>query len=171
MNVPSYDTFIAAERVTAAKLNKNLRDSGNFFKNTPFAWAYVGAAYTGTTNVWADSLLDTEKADNDNMFSPGNGGKLVVQTPGWYHVEGGGRWATNADGYRGVRLRQNGVDLDVVYSPGLAGIGVTLRGSSYAYCVANDAITVGHMFNSTTVTALSVNQPHYSFLRARWVAS
>lgn len=177
MIVPSFDTYLAGERVTAAKLNKNVRDPGNFFKNVPFAWAYRTAALTLSNNTWQDSFCDSAKFDNDGMFAPGGTGALIVQTPGLYYVDAGCRFSTDSTGIRGGRIRVNGADLDTFYAAPAPGGQTTVRGSGYVQCVAGDSLTVGAFINSVTTgtptgtLALHVGQPHYNFVRALWVAA
>ncbi|MET9729333.1 hypothetical protein ABZZ79_01320 [Streptomyces sp. NPDC006458] len=166
--VPSLDTWVAKETPTANKMNKNVRDASNFLLNTPFAWGYRNAVLSLTDGVWTDVTFDAEKADNDAMFSTSTG--FTVVTPGWYSVRAGSRFGTSGTGYRALRLKQNGNDIDVVYGPGLASANVTLRAETEVYCNAGDTFTLAVMTSGVAV-AVIVGQPFYTFLRARWMAA
>lgn len=180
--VPGYDTFLASERVTAAKLNKNIRDNGNFFKGVPFAWAFQGAGVnTVADQTWNNIVLDTERFDNDNMFTVGTP-NLTVRTPGLYLIEAGARLNTVANGYRGLRIRVNGIDSDVIYAAASVNTpgNTLLRATTYAQCVAGDVFTAdAHTNGAGTASpwttpvglAISANAYYYNFLRARWVAA
>jgi hypothetical protein len=171
MQIPSYDTWLAGERATAAKLNKNIRDGGNFLKAVPFAWGYRNAALSLNNNAWTEITLDAEKMDNDGMFNVSTGAFVIV-TPGLYYVDAGMRYGTaDTTGYRGSRIRVNGADVDVTYAASTTGGGMTVRAATYVQCAAGDSITVGGIANmtSTPSLALSVANPYYCFLRARWV--
>lgn len=173
MQVPSLDTWLAGERATAAKLNKNIRDFGNFVKGPPFAWAWRNAAYN-TPTAWTDISLDSEKYDNDNMFS--GSGNLTVQTPGYYRIEGQVRWTSNATvGWRAARIKLGSLDLDTQYMPNVAGAAATqimAKCQSVYYCNAGDQIILGAAADAGAASyAAHVGVMHYTFLRAMWVAA
>ncbi|WP_159053135.1 hypothetical protein [Streptomyces regalis] len=180
--VPTFSSWTAGEKPTAAKFTTNIKDAGNFFKNTPFAWAYQG---TGTNTVsdgaWNNVVLDTEKFDNDNMFTAGTP-QLTIRTPGLYCIEGGVRFTNSQNGIRGCRIRVNGVDANVNYLAASVNTShvITVRPTTYVQCVANDVITVDAHVNGagtaspwTSSVALNISStlPYYNFLRARWVAA
>ncbi|MFI8890515.1 hypothetical protein [Streptomyces paradoxus] len=167
--VPSLDTWNAGEKPTAAKMNRNIRDAGNFFLNTPFGWGYRTAALTLADGAWTDVALDTEKVDTDAMFSTSAG--FVIVTPGWYALRGGVRFVANATGHRGCRIRQNGADVDVVYAAAASGMSATVRPEAEVYCSAGDTLTLGVYTSGAGSLALSVAQPYYTYLRARWMAA
>lgn len=167
--VPSFDTWLAGERPTAAKLNKNIRDAGNFLKATPFGWAYRNAALTLTDATWTEIAFDAEKADTDSMFSTSTG--FTIVTPGWYSFRGGSRFPNNSAGYRGCRIRVNNIDADVVYSPPATSFSCTIRADADVYCNAGDTVTFGVYSNGAGSLSLLVAQPHYTFLRARWMSA
>jgi hypothetical protein len=169
MNIPSYDDWIAAERVTGAKLNKNIRDAGNFHKGVPFAWAYRTAAYSLANNSWVDLTMDTEKADNDGMYATSNG-YLLINTPGWYFVDAQVRYpVASTVGVRGCRIRLNGADNDVSYGAPTSSDGMTVKSSTYVQCVAGDQLQVGAFQTTGAAVNLTVASSYYTFIRARWI--
>ncbi|MFB7185209.1 hypothetical protein ACFCZT_07795 [Streptomyces sp. NPDC056230] len=167
MQIPAFDNWLPQERPTSAKMNANIRDAGNFFRSTPFAWAHRTAALSVADAAWTEIPLDTEKADTDNMFSTASG--FVIVTPGWYSVSGGMRYTSNVNGYRGCRLRVSGADADVTYTPAINGTQTTVRADAELYCNVGDTLSLGGF--SSVAVSLHVPTPYYCFLRARWMAA
>jgi hypothetical protein len=174
MIVPSFDDFIASERVTAAKLNKNVRDSGNFYKGRPLAFAYMAAALsvpTGTS-TWTTVNLDTEKFDNDGIFTTSTPGRLTIQTPGLYHIEGQVRYASGGTTYRAGRIQiNNTTDLDTQYYPLVPSNSCQVYMKGWAQLVAGDFLVISTLHGESTAQSLQVNKDHYTYLRARWVSA
>jgi hypothetical protein len=172
MNIPSYDDWIASERVTGAKLNKNIRDAGNFHKAKPAAFAFVNAAGVTIpvgTAAWTTLSVDAEKFDNDNMFS--TAGRITIQTPGLYYIEGQARYAAGGTGYRAARIQiNNATDLDTQYSPVSPSGATTVYIKGYAQLVAGDFLVVSTLHSeSGAAQTVNTGKDHYCYLRAVWV--
>jgi hypothetical protein len=174
MIVPSFDDFIASERVTAAKLNKNVRDSGNFYKAVPFAHAYLTAALSVPTGgTWQTINLDTEQYDNDNMFVTSTPGRLTIQTPGMYYIEGQVRYASdsaNQTKARAGRIQINAsTDLDTQYVPCAPSNSTQVYLKGYRQLAAGDYLTLGTLHYESVAESVHVGSQHYTYLRAKWV--
>lgn len=118
--IPSFDTYTPGAVVTAANLNKNVRDAGNFFRNPPTCVLRASAAQAFTNNVEAVVAFDTVVGDNDSMADLANN-QIVCKTAGVYLVTATIGWVGNATGWRQARVYANGPLLanDVV-TPGVA---------------------------------------------------
>lgn len=175
MIVPTFNAFLSGERVTAEKLNKNIREAGEFFLRPPLGWATLSDETVDLSNgSWFNIPFDFEHIDNDNMFS--TPGYLTVRTTGYYHVEAGARFIGRTNGNRGLRVRSNGVDVDEIYSPASSQItaDMSMRLSTVHRFFVNDRITADvYMVGASGTTSLYVDstKPYYNFLRARWVAA
>lgn len=108
--VPSYRTWATSEVVTAAMLNSNVRDPGQFWTtNRPKALLRQTVSQTLTTAVFASLTMDTEDHDNDGAHSTSsNTSRYTAQTAGWYLVSGAAGFAGNSTGRRGTRWAVNG---------------------------------------------------------------
>jgi hypothetical protein len=171
--IPTLKTWNAGETVTAATLNANVRDAGNFYKAVPAAYAYMTAAASVASGAsWTVIALDTENYDNDNMYTTSTPGRLTVVTPGLYFIEGQMRYANDPNGtYRAGRIQMNAnTDIDTQYVP------LTPNNSTHVYlkgwrqCVAGDYFQVSGLHNYATGSiALQVGTAHYTYLRARFI--
>jgi hypothetical protein len=106
--VPSYRTWTDGETVTAAMLNSNIRDDGQFWVSSRArALLRQTVAQSLTSNTWAALTFDVEDLDNDGGHSTvTNTSRYTAQTAGWLRAEGlvcitaggsqrGARWAVN----------------------------------------------------------------------------
>jgi hypothetical protein len=107
--VPSPRTWTVAELLTAAKLNTDVRDSINFFLNSPRALMQRSGTQSITTGTWTTVTWDSEQYDNDGGHSDStNNSRYTAQTAGWFELSAliipnnGGTYD------RGVRFRKNG---------------------------------------------------------------
>lgn len=107
--LPSFRTWVAGEIVTAAYMNSNVRDAGNFFLSWPvFEGRQTVAQSIGNGTPTALSL-DTEDIDTDNGHSTvTNTSRYTPATAGRFQLSGGVGWASNATGYRTGELWKNG---------------------------------------------------------------
>jgi hypothetical protein len=102
--IPSYTTFVAGAVLTAAQLNTNVRDSGNFWLARPIAVLLQTLGQAISNNTWTDIPLDSELIDSDGGHSTvTNTARYTPQTAGWFLFSGGVSFASNATGVRGVR--------------------------------------------------------------------
>lgn len=103
MLIPVFRTWVAGEVVTAAYMNSNIRDAGNFFLARPLAVLRqtVGQS-VATSGSGAPLLFDAEDIDSDNGHSTvTNTSRYTAQTTGWYLPSGGVGWTASATGRRG----------------------------------------------------------------------
>ena len=103
--VPVQDTFAVSEVVTAAKLNKNVRDSVTFLKRPPCASvvaSVAGSVPTGSAGYRPS--FGTVVDDSDGMFNVSNPTRLTVNTAGLYRVSAAFAFALNATGSRGFQF-------------------------------------------------------------------
>jgi hypothetical protein len=67
--LPSFRTWTAGEIVTAAYMNSNVRDAGNFFLSWPVFEGRQAVAQSFTSGAPTALLIDTEDIDTDNGHS------------------------------------------------------------------------------------------------------
>jgi hypothetical protein len=110
--VPTQDTFTVGEVLTAALMNKNVRDAVNFLANPPAAVLY-SAASQSIPNATETSLnFDSEVLDTYNGHNVAtNNSRYTAQVAGWYFVIGACWFNNNGTGYRRVDLYVNGAGL------------------------------------------------------------
>ncbi len=107
--IPVYRTWVAGEIVTAAELNSNIRDAGNFFLARPMALLRQTVAQSIPNNTNTPITFDTEDLDRDSGHSTSsNTSRYTSPTQGYFFQTGGGSTAASATGQRGVGWRQNG---------------------------------------------------------------
>jgi hypothetical protein len=107
--LPSQRTWVVGETVTAAYMNSNVRDTGNFFLNAPSARVFNSATLSIANGVSTAITFNSERWDNDGIHSTSsNTGRLTCVTAGVYDIGVALGWAANTAGVRIVRLRLNG---------------------------------------------------------------
>lgn len=107
--VPTFTTWVDEQVVTAADLNAQLRDAGNFVLDPPRCTVYHSADRTLTTATWTLAIFDSEAQDTDTMHSTAtNNSRLVATTAGRYFVTALVYFAGNATGGRGINFTKNG---------------------------------------------------------------
>ncbi len=111
--LPSFRTWVTGEVVTAAEMNSNIRDSGNFFLSWPvFEGRQTVGQSVANGNATVGLVLDTEDVDTDNMHSTvTNPSRVTPATAGRYQHSGGVGWVANATGRKGCWWRLNGADI------------------------------------------------------------
>lgn len=103
MVIPTFRTWVAGEVVTAAYMNSNVRDGGNFFLATPIAELRQTVAQSLGSGAPTAILLDTEDVDTDAAHSTvTNTSRYTPQTAGYCQYSGGISYAVNATGVRGA---------------------------------------------------------------------
>lgn len=129
--VPATQSFLAGEKVTAAKLTAATKTPLDFLMNPPRCNAYTTAAVPCATGVSTLVPMDTESWDTDSMHSSTNDSRITINTTGQYLVTFYGRFLSNATGYRQLNFRKN--------SAGNAAGGSTM--STIAVAAANGTLT------------------------------
>lgn len=109
--VPTFDTFAAGEVVTAAKLNKNIKDAGAFLTTPPHCVMKATADAAIPNNaVTTVSSMTSVLLDTDTMADTVNG-RIYIRTPGVYVVTLYGAFASNTTGYRGFLMYKNNTEI------------------------------------------------------------
>ncbi|MFI8237608.1 hypothetical protein ACIF83_10205 [Streptomyces sp. NPDC085866] len=141
--VPSTQSFVAGEKVTASKLNASSKTVLDFLMNPPRVNAYLGGTLQPASGTSTLVTFDSEAWDTDSMHSTSsNTSRITINTSGQYLVSFYARFPSNATGYRQANLRQN--------SAGAANGGSSL--STVSVAAANGAATfVGRTFELTCV--------------------
>lgn len=167
--LPAPDTFAAGEKVTALKLNANVRDNVNFLLNPPTSQVFQTAQQNfATSGSFIVITWDTELYDTDNMVNLGTqNDRITIVTPGLYSVTLAFSFATNGTGIRIARVLKNGAtEVARETSAGLAGtsasmvVSIDLRLAAGDYLVAQGQQTSGGALSSSTTPC---------FMSARWV--
>ncbi len=138
--VPVMRTWTAGELVTAAYMNSNVRDAGNFLLARPMAILRQTSAQSFANNTWTGVLFDTEDLDRDAGHSTvTNTSRYTGQTTGYYLGLYTMPWSPNGTGGRWAKLRLNGTDA-VATTPGRdsrltagAGVDTAASGSGIVY--------------------------------------
>lgn len=111
--LPTFRTWVAGEIVTAAYMNTNVRDAGNFFLSWPVFEGRQTVAQALANNTLVEILFDTEDVDTDNGHSTvTNTNRYTPQTAGRFQVSGGVSYAANATGVRNAEIAKNGTTIN-----------------------------------------------------------
>lgn len=109
--LPSPRTWTSSEQVTAAKLNADIRDSFNFYKQPPLARLRKSASQSVPNSTSTVVTWDTEVIDRDAGHSNvTNNSRYTAQTAGWYHLRATLMWANNGwhPSWQDLFFRKNG---------------------------------------------------------------
>jgi hypothetical protein len=143
MSVPSFRTWVAGEIVTAAYLNANVRDAGNFMIGQPIAELRQATLQSIATATFTSISLDASDIDSDGGHSNiTNNTRYTGKTAGWFQFSGGASFATNATGSRGTQWAKN--------AAGLLASGVLGASSGAAFATWVPARTKFIQLNGTT---------------------
>jgi hypothetical protein len=139
-------TWVAGEVVTAAYMNANVRDAGNFFITPPSAYIYQNtpqaALVTATLTLITWDTAAYQAVDTSVWSAGTNPSRWTPATPGYYSFVASLLWATNAAGSRNLMVRKN--------AAGASGGGTLVQQDSAFASSAN-----GH--NSLVVTTVQMN--------------
>jgi hypothetical protein len=106
--VPATQSFLAGEKVTAAKLIAATKTPLDFLMNPPRVNAYAGTSTSLTTGTSTLVTFDSEMWDTDSMHSTTtNNSRILINTSGQYLVSFYARFPSNATGYRQLNFRLN----------------------------------------------------------------
>lgn len=172
--VPTMQTFAAGEKLTAAKLNTNVRDAISFLLNPPRAGMGRNSTVFSVPNNAATPVdFDTELYDTDAMVNLGSSTQAItIVTPGWYDIVGQVSFASNNTGVRLGRITVNGTAVAADYAPAAAanGIVVNLKAQN-VQLVAGDLVRLAAYQNSGVALNTLITAGERCFLTARWVAA
>jgi hypothetical protein len=106
--VPVMRTFTVGEYETGAYFNSNVRDAMNFVTQPPIFNAVQATAGTISSTLWTPLPLDSTIVDSYGGHSnTTNNAQYVAQVAGWCLVTAAVCWASNATGWRGIRILHN----------------------------------------------------------------
>lgn len=108
--VPTFLTFVAGSILTAAQLNSNVRDAGNFWLTVKPALETIQTSPQAIgTGAWTSVTFDTDVYDNDGMHSTvTNTSRATAITAGRYLFLASLDFASNATGLRAIKFLING---------------------------------------------------------------
>ncbi len=130
--IPSPPTFAVLQKLTAALMNTNVRDSVNFLIAPPLCVVTHSTTQTLTTSTNTPIVFDTEATDTDGMHSTvSNTSRLTAVTAGYYILTGHIPFASNATGSRHAWISINGAATRIAWTgvPAISGL-VTSVGAS-----------------------------------------
>lgn len=111
--IPSFRTWVTGEVVTAAFMNSNIRDAGNFFLSWPVFEGRQTVAQSLANGSGIAILFDTEDVDTDSGHSTvTNTSRYTPQTQGRFQHAGGVGYASSATGSRWAYWGINAVALN-----------------------------------------------------------
>jgi hypothetical protein len=111
--IPSFRTWVTGEVVTAAFMNSNIRDAGNFFLSWPVFEGRQTVAQSIANASFVPITFDTEDIDTDNGHSTStNTSRYTGQTQGRFQISGAIGYAANATGRRATGLSLNGAPIN-----------------------------------------------------------
>jgi len=106
--IPSYVTWVAGTVVTAAALNSQVRDPGNFYLARPYCNMFNNTGVACTNGTATLIPFDTEIEDNDSMHSTvTNPSRMIFNTPGVYLIIPRLSFPSTGTGGRIINLRLN----------------------------------------------------------------
>lgn len=126
--IPSFRTWVAGEIVTAAYMNTNIRDAGNFFLSWPVCETRQGAAQSLPNNTLTNILFDTNDIDTDGGHSTSvNTDRYVGKTAGRFQVSGGVGYAAGVGTWRVAEIQKNGAAINIGSHIAIPNSGTTHR--------------------------------------------
>lgn len=107
--IPVFRTWTAGEVVTAAYMNSNVRDAGNFFLSWPVFEGLQTVAQSLANATPTGLLIDTNIIDTDGGHSTvTNPSRYTGKTAGRFQLFGGCSFAANGTGIRLIEYAKNG---------------------------------------------------------------
>lgn len=88
MAVPTYDSWSAGEKVTGAKMNKNIRDNGNFLRKPPIAAVYGAEDTSNYSGVYREVRWLTARVNNAGIWEATAPTKFIIPEDGVYECAG-----------------------------------------------------------------------------------
>ena len=133
---PTQDTFTVGEILTAALMNKNVRDAVDFLQSPPFAVLYQNNSQSIPNGAETSISFDSEIADPYGGHSnTSNNGRYTCQLAGYYFMIGAIWYASNTTGYRRGDLYVNSNSLtpqwQVSAEAPTTGCGIQVNGMQY----------------------------------------
>jgi hypothetical protein len=168
--VPTQDTFTVGEKLTAALMNKDVRDSVNYLVNRPIALVYQNVAQsipngtTFTAVTFDSSIIDTYNGHSNST----NNSRYTAQVAGWYDVLAQIGCPSNATGIRAALIQVNGAtptaNPEVEFSP-TSGGGTLFQIGAFVFLNVGDYVQVE--LEQTSGAAMSLLTA-LTWMRVRW---
>lgn len=178
MIVPVFRTWVAGEIVTAAYMNTNIRDAGNFFVAVPLAVLRQTVAQSFPTGAFTALLLDTEDIDRDGGHSTvTNTSRYTAQTSGWYSFQGSINFAVSTVGQRTIVFRPNGGAATTyknkmqIPMAGTVGTGSIVTSATFFMNGTTDYVEVLGYQNTAGALLTWVTDEGNPSMNVRWVSS
>lgn len=178
MIVPVFRTWVAGEIVTAAYMNTNIRDAGNFFVAVPLAVLRQTVAQSIPNGAFTALLLDTEDIDRDGGHSTvTNTSRYTAQTAGWYTFQGSINFTANVTGQRTIVFRPNGgaatTYKNKVQIPmaGTVGSGSVVTTATFSMNGTTDYVEILGWQNSGGALLTYITDEGNPSMAVRWVSS
>lgn len=176
--VPATQSFLAGEKVTAAKLIAATKTPLDFLMNPPRVNAYAGAAISLTSGTSTLVTLDSESWDSDSMHSTAtNPSRITINTSGQYLVSFYARFPSNATGYRQLNLRLNsggssggGSTWSTINLAAVNGTSTFVTRTLELTCVSGDHYELFAMQNSGATLSLDAGV-RVSGMEFRWLGN
>lgn len=166
--IPTMSTWTAGEYPTAAKMNSNIRDAGNFFKATPVVSGSRSAATTLASSTFTDIVMDTPVVDNDSMYGTT---VFTVVTPGIYLITARCGFTANATGNRLLRIMKGSTAVARAVTAGTATNATVVHMSYTGALVAGDTLKLQAWQSSGGNLDTMTGQEERPILTAIWLAS
>lgn len=163
--------------MTAAELNSNIRDAGNFFLSVPLFEGRQTVAQSVANSAVAGITLDVEDVDTDNGHSTSsNTSRYTAQTTGRYQVGGAvGFVSGTAAGIRQCLLDVNGTitggSASIVQGTIANAIVVPLRTRTVFLNSGTDYVELLGFQSSGGALNTDVSGDHQSGMLVRWVGT
>lgn len=171
--VPTQDTYTVGEKLTAALMNKNVRDGVNFLVNPPIAVVYqaIGQAIATSSGTFTAINMDSSAVDTYSGHSNvTNNSRYTAQVAGYYEVVAQVSWPSNATGIRGLIIQVNGASptpLPDTQVPAVAANQYLQTVALALFLNVGDYVQASCTQNSGG--SLTLNGSGGSFLAVKWV--
>jgi len=173
-DIPSQRTWVALEAVTAAYMNRNIRDGINFHNlNRPLVVLNQDTPVSTFDNgVWTSLTFGVTTLDRDGGHSDPDTSKYICRTAGWYQCSGVVSFSPNASGVRFIRFINNGVPVvgSAGSSPAVTGFNTLVRSTKLFYCNVNDVVQVQGYQGSGGPLATANNSDQACALEMVWLS-
>jgi hypothetical protein len=176
--IPATQSFLAGEKVTAAKLIAAAKTPLDFLMNPPRCGVYAGAGISCANQTWTLVTFDTESWDTDSMHSTvTDTSRVTINTSGQYLVTFYARFLSNATGYRQLNFRKNstgnsglGSTMSTIAAPAVNGSMTFLTRTFELNCTAGEHYELFAWQSSTAALSLDTGQ-RVTGMEFRWLGN
>lgn len=174
--VPVQRTYSVGEYETGAFFNSNVRDATTFLLNIPICNAVQATTQSISNALWTPLTLDSTIVDSYGGHSnTTNNSYYTAQVSGWYLLSASVCFATNATGWRGVRVIANGATAiagsatEVLANTVAAGLTTIASAASITYLTAGQYVQAEGYQTSGGALSTSVNNDAACAITAVWL--